>query len=213
MKKTTLLLLLTITLFGCATIIGGNTSTAKSSGSGMGPSTIAHGDTVLQNDKLNALTIVDGSLTLSNFTIADELNVSSNAIIATSKIRGDLIVGGTLTAKDDDFYQKAVIAGNINSNYTYFYKTIEFAGESIVLTDKSKVYEDILCTSNKPVTITIDHSLVKGNIGFTNSKSVVIIQNRGHLKGKVINGTVRDLTDSDNYEGDDDLDIAESTLK
>ena len=46
--------------------------------------------------------------------------------------------------------------------------------------------------------------MIKGDIGFANPKSVVVIQNRGLVKGKVLNGEVRDLTGGDSYQGDDD---------
>lgn len=197
----------------CSTVIGGFTSTAKSSGNGMGPATIAKGDTTLHNDKMSALTVINGNLTINQFVIKNQLNVSGN--VTASKLSSDGVtnISGSLGATSSSFDGLCSVGNNATIANSYFGSNIEFAGTNLQLTDRSKVVGNIINTSRTPVTIIIDRSLVKGDIGFANSNSTVILQNRGHLKGKVINGKVQDLTGSDNYEGDDDLAESEVAIK
>lgn len=205
------ILLTTITIMGCSTIIGGFTSTSRSSGSGMGPATIGYGDMTLSKDKFQALTIESGNLTVSDFTIKTKLNVDGNVSADHLTVNGNTIISNSLIAANSSFMGNCTATQNINSSKSYFAKNIEFGGTSLILEKRSKVIGDIISTSNQPVTIIIDHSLVKGIIGFVNPNSKVIIQNKGHLVGRVFNGTVQDLTGSDNYEGDDN-DFAESDI-
>lgn len=189
---------------GCSTIIGGFTSTAKSSGSGVGPSTIAESDVYLHDDKLNALSVYNGSLTAKKLTIVNSLMVNGN-ISATKLIaRKTTTTTGILNVNDSSFYDNCKVGNTISADDSYFAKDIEFSGIEFELKNKSKVVGNIISTSKYPVTIVVDHSVIKGDIGFANPKSVVVIQNRGLVKGKVLNGEVRDLTGGDSYQGDDD---------
>lgn len=209
--KTLTISIASIALVSCATIIGGGASTAHSSGNGMGPSTIIESDATLSNDKFNALTVGNGSLTISKFVIATNLNVANNLTSTKLTVRKETTVGGGFGANNSSFYGACSIGGSVISNGSYFAKDIEFGGARMELTNKTKVVGDVISTNLNPTTIIIDHSIVKGNIGFANSNSVVILQNKGHLTGKLINGKIQDLTGGDNYEGDDDL--AESEIK
>lgn len=197
--------LISIALAGCATIIGGFSSTARSSGDGMGPSTIIESDATLSNDKFNALTVSNGSLNISSFVIANNLNVANSLTATKLKVRKETTIGGGFGVNNSSFYGVCSINGSVISNGSYFAKDIEFGGARMELTNKTKVIGDVISTNLNPTTIIIDHSIVKGNIGFANSNSVVILQNKGHLTGKLINGKIQDLTGGDNYEGDDDL--------
>lgn len=195
---------------GCATIIGGFASTAKTSGNGMGPATISEGDTTLQNDKFTSLSVYNGNLNIDHFLIANELHTTGNVSALKLTVKKTSSIGGFLQATDSSFYDSCKVSNNVIVNDSYFGTNIEFGGTNMELTNRSKVVGNIISTNPKPVTIIIDRSLVKGDIGFANSNSTVIIQNKGHVKGKVLNGKVQDLTGSDNYEGDDDM--AESTV-
>ncbi len=188
----------------CATIIGGNVSTKRSSGGAYGPASIVESNTTLTNDKLIALTVTNGDLTLDKFAIKYKLNVFGDLTINDTDLNGITQVGGMMNSNQSNFYQSCGILGNVFANNSYFAKDIEFSGNKMELTGRTKVVGNIINTSSTPVTIIIDHSRVKGNIGFANSNSVVIIQNRGYVAGQVINGKVQDLTGSDSYGGDDD---------
>lgn len=188
---------------GCTTIIGGFTSTAKSSGSGVGPSTIAESDVYLHDDRLNALSVYNGSLTAKKLTIVNSLKVNGDINANKLVARKTTDVTGSLTLDNSSLYDNCKIGNNITANDSYFAKDIEFGGIQFELTNKTKVIGNIISTSKYPVTIVVDRSVIKGDIGFANPKSVVIIQNRGLVKGRVLNGTVRDLTGGDSYQGDD----------
>lgn len=190
----------------CATIIGGFTSTKSSSGSSYGPATIAAGDITLQNDKLSALTVTIGDLVLNDFAVLNKTSVFGDLTISDSKLRGLTQVGGNLNSNDSNFYQSCGILGNVMANSSWFARDIEFAGNKLELNNSSKVIGNIISLSKNPVTIIIDHSYIKGSIGFANSNGTVIIRNHGYVKGQIINGSVQDLTGGDSYGGDDDFD-------
>lgn len=211
MKQLSLIIASTLILSSCSTIIGGFTPTSKSAG-GIGPATIGNGDTTLNNDKFEALSIESGSLTINSVLILENLNVSNNVTATKLTVKGSSYIGGSLIDSNSSFNENCTVGNNISADKSYFAKNIEFAGTNLTLQNKSKVVGDIISTSTEPSTIVIDHSIVKGIIGFTNANSKVIIQNKGHLTGRVFNGKVEDLTGRDSYEGDDNDDFAESDI-
>ncbi|MDD3266401.1 MAG: hypothetical protein PHC75_04380, partial [Burkholderiales bacterium] len=139
------------------------------------------------------------------------LSVSNNVTANKLTVKGNSSIGGSLIDSNSSFNDSCTVGKNINADKSYFAKNIEFGGTNLTLQNKSKVLGDIISTSTESVTIVIDHSIVKGIIGFTNSNSKVIIQNKGRLIGRVFNGKVEDLTGKDSYEGDDE-DFAESDI-
>lgn len=181
------LLISGILLSGCATIIGGFSSTAEASGDGMGPATLSESNTTLQNDKFEALTI-GANLTASKLVIGADLNVHGTANLTKVTVRDDSIVGGDLICDDVTFKSSVNVHGNLTSSDSYFGEGIEFAGRTLQLSNGSKVVGEIIISNSQPVTVIIDHSVVKGNIGFANAASRVILRNGGALKGNLLNG-------------------------
>jgi cytoskeletal protein CcmA (bactofilin family)/uncharacterized protein YceK len=181
------LLISALLLSGCATIIGGFSSTAEASGDGMGPATLSESNTTLQNDKFEALTI-GANLTASKLIIDEDLNVRGTANLTKVTVRDDSIVGGDLICDDVTFKSSVNVHGNITSSDSYFGEGIEFAGRTLQLSNGSKVVGEIISSNTQTVTLIIDHSVVKGNIGFANAASRVILRNGGELKGNLLNG-------------------------
>ena len=181
------LLISALLLSGCATIIGGFSSTAEASGDGMGPATLSESNTTLQNDKFEALTI-GANLTASKLIIGEDLNVRGTANLTKVTVRDDSIVGGDLICDDVTFKSSVNVHGNITSSDSYFGEGIEFAGRTLQLSNGSKVVGEIISSNTQAVTLIIDHSVVKGNIGFANAASRVILRNGGELKGNLLNG-------------------------
>lgn len=181
------LLISALLLSGCATIIGGVSSTAEASGDGMGPATLSESNTTLQNDKFEALTI-GANLTASKLIIDEDLNVRGTANLTKVTVRDDSIVGGDLICDDVTFKSSVNVHGNITSSDSYFGEGIEFAGRTLQLSNGSKVVGEIISSNTQTVTLIIDHSVVKGNIGFANAASRVILRNGGELKGNLLNG-------------------------
>ncbi|MDD3267183.1 MAG: hypothetical protein PHC75_08425, partial [Burkholderiales bacterium] len=68
MKRLSVVIASTLMIASCSTIIGGFAPTSKSAG-GIGPATIGSGDTVLSNDKFEALSIESGNLTINSVLI------------------------------------------------------------------------------------------------------------------------------------------------
>ena len=194
MKKGTFalisLLLSGVITSGCATIIGGFSSTAEASGDHMGPATISESSVTLQNDKFEALTS-ESDLNASKLVIGEDLNVKGNANLTKVTVTNNTNIGGSLTSNDSTFKGSAKIIGNISTGDSYFAKGIEFAGTSLQLSNSSKVIGQIISSNPQAVTIIIDHSEVKGNIGFANSASKVILRNGGELKGTLLNGKLQ----------------------
>ena len=181
------LLISAILLSGCATIIGGFSSTAEASGDGMGPATLSESNTTLQNDKFEALTI-GANLTATKLVIGTDLKVTGNANLTKVTIKDDTSVGGDLICDDATFKSSVNVHGNLTSSDSYFGEGIEFAGRTLQLSNGSKVVGEIINSNSQAVTLIIDHSVVKGNIGFANAASRVILRNGGTLKGQLLNG-------------------------
>lgn len=181
-------LALLILLNGCATVIGGDVSTAKSSGS-IGPATIADSDATLQNDKIASLTVA-GKLNAKKVAIDQNLIVRDSAILNDVDVRGDSSIGGNLTALSSTFDNLTKVGGNLVSDDSYFGNNLEFGGVNLQLVHKSIVTGNVLSTSREPTTIIIDRSTIRGDITFTNPSGVIIIRNRGVFKGEVINGVL-----------------------
>ena len=183
------LLILLTNLAGCATIIGGNKSTAEASGDGVGPATISDGSISLQNDKLSSLTI-GGDLNASKLTIINSLSVESSAFLSKFTVRKTTTIGANLTALRSDFYQLATVGGNVSAVDSYFGAGITFAGSLAELKSGSKVVGNVLNTSATPTQLIIDHSEVKGSVAFAVSGGQVIVRNHGKLTGSVTNGSL-----------------------
>lgn len=178
-------------LNACATIIGGDESTAEASGNRMGPATIASGNTALRNDKFSALTVL-GSFNGSKLVIAHDLRIESNAYLSKVTVRGNASIKGNLSCLNSDFQDLTIIGGNITAQDSEFESGVRFNGKQLELTDGSKVYGAIINTN--PATtgvIIIDHSKVRGNIEFAAPNSQVILRNKGSFKGEIVNGVVR----------------------
>lgn len=182
-----LLTILAILATSCGTIIGGNQPTDRSSGSGTGPATIGSGDQSLQNDKFSALTI-NGDLNANRITIVNDLNIESNASLKNVTVRDDTSIKGSLEAISCTFKDSVTIGTNITSTDSYFGNGINFGGNKLQLTARSKIIGNIISSANTPVMVIIDKSTVKGNISFTKAGGQVILQNGGKLKGQVTNG-------------------------
>lgn len=179
-----------VIMSGCATIIGGFSSTAEASGDHMGPATISESSVTLQKDSFEALTC-ESDLAAIKLIIGEELNVKGNANLTKVTVRNNTNIGGSLTSDDSTFKGSVKIGGNISTGDSYFAKGIEFAGTSLQLSNRTKVIGQIISSNLQPVTIIIDHSEVKGNIGFANSGSQVILRNGGELKGNLLNGKLQ----------------------
>lgn len=210
MKQLTIITACALITISCSTSIGGFTPTSKSAG-GIGPATIGNGDTSLDNDEFEALTIESGNLIINEVLILENLKASNDVNANKLNIKGSSYIGGSLIDSNSSFAETCTVSNNITADRSYFAKNIEFSGTNLTLQNKSRVVGNIVSTSTKPTTIIIDRSLVKGTISFINPNSKVIIQNKGHLVGKVFNGIVQDITGSDNYKGDDD-DFVESNI-
>lgn len=176
-------------LYGCATIIGGSASTAEASGDNMGPATISDTSVTLQNDKFSALTI-NGTLTATNITVGNDLLVESNAILTKVTIKDDSIIKGQLNATNCSFKDDVKIFGNGQLSNSYLGGNLEFGGTKLDLSKSSKIIGGIISSNSLPVTITLDHSQIRGDVGFANSNSVLIIKNGGKFTGKLINGNL-----------------------
>lgn len=184
-------LLSAILLNACATIIGGDESTAEASGNRMGPATIASGDTALQNDKFSALTVL-GQFNGNKLVIAHDLRIESNAYLTKVTVRGNTAIKGNLSCLKADFQNGIMVGGNITAQDSEFESGIRFNGRQLELTDSSKVYGAIINTNpTTPGLIIIDHSKVRGNIEFAAPNSQVILRNKGSFKGEIVNGVVR----------------------
>lgn len=174
----------------CATIIGGSSSTAEASGDGMGPATISDTSVNLQNDKFTALTI-KGNLSATKLVIANDLFVESNATLTKVTVKDDTTINGALNATSCTFKDSVKINENSVVTNSYFGGSIEFGGTSLELLKGSKVIGGIISNNKNPVTIVVDHSQIRGDIGFANSNSIVIIKNGGKITGNLINGTLQ----------------------
>jgi|GEM_PF-2314411 len=183
----TIVAALACTFASCATIIGGNQPTDKTTGSSVGPATIGSGDQTLQNDRFSALTVT-GDLNANKITIVNDLNIESNATLNKVTVRDDTIIKGNLTITSCTFKDSTIIGNNIDSIDSYFGNGITFGGTQLTLKARSKVIGDIRSNSKLPATIIIDKSVVKGNISFAQNNGKVILQNGGKLKGQVNNG-------------------------
>ena len=193
MKKIykTLMILSSATIISsCATIIGGSSSTAEASGDGMGPATISDTSVNLQNDKFTALTI-KGNLSATKLVIANDLFVESNATLTKVTVKDDTTINGALNATSCTFKDSVKINENSVVTNSYFGGSIEFGGTSLELLKGSKVIGGIISNNKNPVTIVVDHSQIRGDIGFANSNSIVIIKNGGKITGNLINGTLQ----------------------
>lgn len=186
------LLLALLTLSGCSTIIGGNSSTAEASGARMGPSSLADGSTSLQNDKFNALTI-GGDFTGNNLVIANKLQVESSAILTKVTVKGPSLIGGNLISNDATFKGALKVDHNIISIYSDFESGIRFNGAQLELNGRSEVWGNIISTKvDAPAVIVINHSKVKGNIEFAVPNGLVVIKNHAYFKGEIINGALKE---------------------
>lgn len=193
MKKIykTLMILSSATIISsCATIIGGSSSTAEASGDGMGPATISDTSVNLQNDKFTALTI-KGNLSATKLVIANDLFVESNATLTKVTVKDDTTINGALNATSCTFKDSVKINENSVVTNSYFGGSIEFGGTSLELLKGSKVIGGIISNNKNPVTIVVDQSQIRGDIGFANSNSIVIIKNGGKITGNLINGTLQ----------------------
>lgn len=189
-KNLTVAAALTLSLSSCATILGGNKSTAEASGDGVGPATISDGSQVLNNDKFEALTI-GGSFTGSRLTVMKNMNIESDAILTKVTVKDDSVVGGNLISNDSTYKDTLKVGGNLISNDSYFAKGIEFNGTQLELNQSSKVIGNIISTSRNQSTIVINHSTVKGDIGFAESNGLLVLKNKATFKGQLINGTMK----------------------
>ncbi len=192
-KYTRSLLIATVSislLSSCATIIGGNTPTDKTTGTHYGPATIADGDTTLDSNRYSALTI-RGNLTSTKLVISDDLKIESNATLTKVRVKDDTEIGGNLIAEDCTFEDTSKLGGNGNIKDSFFGNGLDFAGSQLELTERSKVIGNINSTNPNGATIIIDRSTVRGNISFAKESGTVIIRNKGNLKGQVINGTLK----------------------
>ncbi len=184
------LLLSGVIMSGCATIIGGFSSTAEASGDNMGPATLIESNVTLNNDKFEALTS-QSDLTATKLVIGEDLKIKGNANLTKVTVKNTTTIGGSLTSDDSTFKGSVKVGGNISTGDSYFAKGIEFAGTSLQLSNSTKVIGQIISSNPQPVTIIIDHSKLEGNIGFANSASNVILRNGGELKGTLLNGKLQ----------------------
>lgn len=183
--------LLILLISSCSTTtIGGNASTAKTSGDFVGPASMAQGDISVAQDTIDALT-VGGNLSANKFKIINDLQVAKNAQLTKVKVLQNTQIGGNLTTTSSTFYATTKVQGNLISTNSSFKQGLEFAGNQLQLTKHSKVSGNVISTSPQATTISIDDSTVTGDIGFANSSGVVILINDGRLKGKLINGTLQ----------------------
>ena len=184
-------LVILLALTGCATIIGGDYSTAKTSGDGMGPATIADENTSLQNDKFSALTI-SNDFTGTNIVIEHEFKVESAAILTRVTAKGTTHIGGNLICNHSRFDGAVVVDHAIICSDSKFESGLRFGGSQLDLGSSSKVYGNIINTRvGSSSVIVINHSYVKGNIEFAESNGLVILKNGGEFKGTVVNGNLR----------------------
>ncbi len=188
-RNVLIILSASLTLYGCTTIIGGHESTAEASGDNMGPATISDTNTTLQNDKFSALTI-NGMLSATNITIGNDLLVESNATLIKVIVKDDTIIKGQLNATNCSFKDDVKISGNGLFINSYLGGNLEFGGTKLDVSKSSKIIGGIISSNHNLVTITLDHAQIRGDIGFANSNSTLVIKNGGKFTGKLINGNL-----------------------
>ena len=110
------------------------------------------------------------------------MNIESDAILTKVTVKDDSVVGGNLISNDSTYKDTLKIGGNLISNDSYFAKGIEFNGTQLELNQGSKVIGNIISTSRNQSTIVINHSTVKGDIGFAESNGLLVLKIKLPLK-------------------------------
>jgi cytoskeletal protein CcmA (bactofilin family) len=176
----------------------------------VGNAMIINGYAQIENATYQDL-VVNGALSANNITFVKELVVNGSAQINKSVINQTVIINGNSDINDceiigngefngnvvfDDVKTHAQLnlKGNIKISRSKFLKSIDITSAKAIFNDDTIIESDIINYSSKGFTspvITIQDSIVKGNIIFKNKTGVVILVGHRQILGNVINGEIK----------------------
>lgn len=143
--------------------------------------TVMHGATMMQCQKIT------GAATLNQSTMHGTLTVIGNLSAKQSTLL-DIDITGDVNLLMSAVDGKSKITGQLNATKTTFADSIELTGKTA--TFHTSYTRGIIINSKKPAYIYLDdHSVVDGDITFTNGDGIVKNTN-SIIHGKVIGGKI-----------------------
>lgn len=171
-------------------------------------STSISGYAKIDSSQLNKLS-ASGELVLIKSIVKGKIEVSGGTKIHKNNINGskfncsgdmdsslnifnaELNLSGGLNSYRDIFNNQINMSGNIKANKTEFNKILILSSDSSFFKD-SKINDNIVNYSkNESTVITLDNTIVKGNIEFKKAKGLVILKNKARVEKEIINANIK----------------------